>query len=172
MLRHSAWAVGSYSCGPPAARSAVTKSTGGCYHAEVGFSNAIKSPAKYVMHLQLRRILHCKLCAVRHRCSGWDSGQPGQQGGCEGDNLMAIFYISEKMPAANVPRSEQNVRDFIKYVCKNFQVLGLSLSTNHATQIVRNCVKSCALFTYCRQENAIFSPHIHTTWEGPFSAAL
>ena len=27
-------------------------------------------------------------------------------------------------------------------------------------------------FLYCRQENAIFSPHILTTWEGPFSAAL
>ena len=26
------WAIGSYSCGPPAARSARTKSMGGCYH--------------------------------------------------------------------------------------------------------------------------------------------
>ena len=34
MFRHPARAVGSYSCGPPAARSARTKSTGGCYHAE------------------------------------------------------------------------------------------------------------------------------------------
>ena len=39
------------------------------------------------------------------------------------------------------------------------------------------CVKSdekvaFCLLTYCRQENAIFSTHFHTTWEGPFSAAL
>ena len=31
---------------------------------------------------------------------------------------------------------------------------------------------SCVLFTYCRQEHAIFQPLIHTTWEEPFSAAL
>ena len=31
---------------------------------------------------------------------------------------------------------------------------------------------SYILFTYCRQENAIFPPLIHTTWEGPYSAAL
>ena len=31
---------------------------------------------------------------------------------------------------------------------------------------------SCVLFTYCRQESAIFSPHIHTTWEAPFSADM
>ena len=29
-----------------------------------------------------------------------------------------------------------------------------------------------AFFTYCRQENAIFSPLNHTTWEGCLSAAL
>ena len=28
------------------------------------------------------------------------------------------------------------------------------------------------MFTYCRQESALFSPHIHATWEVPFSAAL
>ena len=28
------------------------------------------------------------------------------------------------------------------------------------------------VFHYCRQINAIFSPHIHTAWEGSFSAAL
>ena len=32
--------------------------------------------------------------------------------------------------------------------------------------------KFVCLFTYCRQENAIVSIHIHTTWEGYFSAAL
>ena len=32
--------------------------------------------------------------------------------------------------------------------------------------------KSCVLFVYCRQENAVFSLHIHTTWEGSLSAAL
>ena len=32
--------------------------------------------------------------------------------------------------------------------------------------------KNCAFFAYCRQENAIFPPHIHTTWEEPFNAAL
>ena len=32
--------------------------------------------------------------------------------------------------------------------------------------------KSCVLFSYCRQENATFTPHSHTTWEVPFSAAL
>ena len=33
-FRHTAWAVGSCSSGSPAARSAWTKSTGNCYHAE------------------------------------------------------------------------------------------------------------------------------------------
>ena len=32
--------------------------------------------------------------------------------------------------------------------------------------------KSCVLFTYCRQENAIFSPHIHSTWEAFFRGSL
>ena len=27
------------------------------------------------------------------------------------------------------------------------------------------------LLNYCRQEKAILSPHIHATWEEPFSAA-
>ena len=31
MFRHPAWAVGSYSSGPPAARTVGTKSTGRCY---------------------------------------------------------------------------------------------------------------------------------------------
>ena len=32
--------------------------------------------------------------------------------------------------------------------------------------------ESCIFFIYCRQENANFPPKIHTTWEGPYSAAL
>ena len=28
------------------------------------------------------------------------------------------------------------------------------------------------MFTYCRQESAIFSPHILTTWEEPFRGSL
>ena len=32
--------------------------------------------------------------------------------------------------------------------------------------------KNCVLFIYCRQENANFPPQIHTTWEGPYGAAL
>ena len=32
--------------------------------------------------------------------------------------------------------------------------------------------ESCTLFTFCRQENAIFLPHILTTWEEPFRDSL
>ena len=35
MFRHPAWAVGSYSSGPLAAKTVGTKSTGGCYHQEL-----------------------------------------------------------------------------------------------------------------------------------------
>ena len=35
MFRHPAWAVGSYSSGPPAAKTVGTKSTGGCYRGDV-----------------------------------------------------------------------------------------------------------------------------------------
>ena len=33
-------------------------------------------------------------------------------------------------------------------------------------------LESCVLFTFCGQENAIFSPHILTTWEEPFRDSL
>ena len=35
MFRHPAWAVGSYSSGPPAAGTLRTKSPGGCYQADM-----------------------------------------------------------------------------------------------------------------------------------------
>ena len=35
MFRHPAWAVGSYSSGPPAAGTVATKSTGGFYRSDV-----------------------------------------------------------------------------------------------------------------------------------------
>ena len=41
-----------------------------------------------------------------------------------------------------------------------------------SSQVLWNWVKNCVLFTYCKQEKAIFSPHFHTTWKGPFSASL
>ena len=44
MFRHPAWVVGFYSCRPPAARSAETKSTGGCYHTEWSPCNVLHYP--------------------------------------------------------------------------------------------------------------------------------
>ena len=41
-----------------------------------------------------------------------------------------------------------------------------------SSQVVWNWIKKFCLPTYCRHESAIFPPHIHSTWEEPFRAAL
>ena len=63
-------------------------------------------------------------------------------------------------------------------------IIDASLSRFFQTEIVQGTSKktlprlgeidcsSCDSFTYCRQEKATFSPHIHTTWEGYFRGPL
>ena len=62
MFRHPAWAVGSYSSGPPAAGTVGTKSTGGCYHSDW-------SPCKFsieaALSLTVDRLDACVLLLLR-----------------------------------------------------------------------------------------------------------
>ena len=72
--------------------------------------------------------------------------------------LLSAYYLG--LPAPSCPSADTIC------TCPQILVQGCTLPRLWETG------RSCVLFTYCRQENTVFSPHIHTAWEEPFSAAL
>ena len=69
-VRHHAWAVGSCSSGPPAARSARTKSTRGFLHPELSpctISKFWNAHVGYLLHIKSAVMCECSELRISHR---------------------------------------------------------------------------------------------------------
>ena len=93
MFRHPAWAVGSYSSGPSAARDVGTKSTG-------GFANSSVSPCTYLMAYVLCRpnLENAPLSVERVECEVHLAVDLGVRFGCQLEH--AIVDVVPQIPVS------------------------------------------------------------------------
>ena len=71
----------------------------------------------------------------------------------------AKYFVIINLQGAKIYRFQKYLHKY-----KNLQKGGI--------QVAWDWVKNGVLFTFCRQENATFSPHFHTTWGPPFRDSL